>query len=130
MFDIRRLTQLLQIIAQAHPFYEAQRELGFFAACQQLQHLTDGHLWGKAIGTSLKMREFWLQAQQPLENARTVYHLVGIQLVAQRQATGPRFQRKDSIFFNQQRAIRHLTHLPHTDASGNAETNQYQQNKA
>ena len=55
MFDIRRVTQLFEVIAQAHPFHKPQGELGFFTTFQQLQHLSDGHSRRKAIGTGFEM---------------------------------------------------------------------------
>ena len=63
MFDIRRIAQLFKVIAQAHPFDKTQRELGFFTAFQQLQHLSDGHAGRKAVGTGLEVRQFRLDTQ-------------------------------------------------------------------
>ena len=91
VFDIRRFAQLLQIIAQTHTFNEAQRELRLFAAGQQLHHVANGHLRRKAIGPGFEVGKLRLKAQQPLEHPRTIDHLLGVQLVAQRQSPGARF---------------------------------------
>ena len=130
MPDIGRVTQLSEVIAQAHPLDKTQRKLGLFAAFQQLQHFAHGHARSEAIGARLKVRKFRLNAQQPLEYTRTIDNFIAIQLLAKRLTPGPRFQGKNRLVFNQDLTIRQLADFPHSRSASDTERNDEKENNA
>ena len=75
------------------------------------------------------MGELRLDAQQPLENPRSVNDFIAIQLLPKRQAPRSGGKSEDSLFFYQQLAIRQLANFPHTDARGDAQHHHHQQDE-
>ncbi|MOA09341.1 hypothetical protein D3C78_1291640 [compost metagenome] len=100
-----------QPVPQPGTFNKARAELGFFTAGQQFKHLTHRHTRRKAIGSSLKLGQFRLQAQQPREPLAIADQFVPHQQPLQGYPTGPCRQFENGFLLDRQWRIREAFNL-------------------